>query len=440
MNKLLKTIVAVMSLCAVVFLLGTTAKAAEEDYEYTVENGEACITAYLGSDTEVVIPAELGGYPVTSIGEYAFYACLDILSIRVPATVTTIHDYAFATCWCMTEIELPAGLTSIGVGAFYYCLDLPSITIPSGVTELPDHAFTMCFALNEVNLPSTMTSIGVSAFEYCTGLTEFAIPEGVTTIGTDAFINCSSLKAVEISPDVTEIGAYAFGYSKSPDGTYTLNEFTITGHNCSAAEAYAEEHGIPFISNGGPVKPVQVTGVRAVYEDGAIKLTWDDCGAKYYKVSRSDGRSGYQNLTYKATADGWVDENLVTAQLYFYRITGYFEDVNGGLISGDVSVATAAVATDTAPDKVTNVTATVTDGTVVLDWDAAAGSRYYKISRASGATGKYYTMKFNVEDTTYTDAAVSRGTYRYKVVGYYKDVDGGWVYGELCDTLYVTVQ
>lgn len=440
MKQIFKNLIGVMAIC-VVMLLGTaTAKADVEGYDYEVENGEVCITGYYGEETAVVIPSEIEGYPVTSIGEYAFYACLDITSVEIPATVKTIGSNAFATCWDMTDIVIPPSVTEIGEGAFYYCMSLKSVTIPASVTKLPDNAFTMCTELETVNLPDTLTSIGVSAFEYCSALSEIVIPSGVTSIGADAFVNCAGLTAVEIPASVTEIGTHAFGYSKNPSGTYTKNEIEITGNNSSAAETYAVENGFTFVSNGGPAKPVMVTGVRAVYKDGKIQLTWDDCGAVYYKVSRSDGRSGYQNLTYSATAEGWVDENLVPAQLYFYRITGYFKDANGGLISGDISEAAAAVATDSEPEKVVNVTASVRNGAVTLNWDAADGARYYKISRASGATGQYYTMKYNIENTTYTDTSVFNGLYRYKVVGYYKDVDGSWVYGELCDTLYVTVK
>lgn len=443
MTKILKGIITIMSLCAVVLFMGTTAKAAEEDYEYTVENGEACITVYSGTDTDVVIPAELGGYPVTSIGDYAFYACMDILSISVPATVTSLGEYAFATCWSMTEIQLPAGLTSMGAGVFEYCLDLQSVTIPSGVTELPDNAFTMCGNLVTVELPSAMTSIGAYAFEYCTALSEITIPESVTAIGTDAFVNCDALTAVEIPATVTEIGEYAFGYSKSPSGDHTLNEdFTITGVITSAAEEYATANGITFIATGDIVKPVQVTGVRAVYEDGVIKLTWDDCGAKQYRVMRFDGiTSGYTTLTFRATAEGYVDSDLIEAHRYFYRIVGYFEDINGDLASGEVSVAAAVVATDKEPGKVTTLTASVVDGAVTLDWEAPEGVRYYKVVRAPEFSGGYYScLQYNVTDTTYTDTTASPGQYRYKVVGYYKDVDGSWVYGGFSTAMFVTIE
>ncbi len=443
MSKILKGILGLMSLCAVVLCMGTSAKAAEEDYDYTVENGEVCINGYYGTDTDVVIPAELEGYPVTSIGEYAFYACMDILTITVPGGVTEIKDYAFATCWSMTEILLPAGLKSIGTGVFEYCTDLQSITIPSGITEIPANAFTMCGLLTAVSLPEGITGIGANAFEYCTALEEITIPASVTSIGTDAFVNCDKLTAVEIPASVTEIGDYAFGYEKSPSGEHVLTgAFTITGVVGTAADTYASANKITFEATGDIVRPVQVTGVRAVYEDGVVKLTWDDCGANRYRVMRFDGiNPGYTTLTFRATAEGYTDSDLIEAHRYFYRIVGYFEDINGNLVSGSVSVAAAVVATDKEPGKVTTLTAAVTDGAVTLDWEAPEGVRYYKVVRAPEFSGGYYScLQYNVTDTTYTDTTASPGQYRYKVVGYYKDVDGSWVYGGFSTAMFVTIE
>jgi len=42
------------------------------EFEYNIEDGKVCITKYLGSSKEVVIPKEIEGYPVTGIGDGAF--------------------------------------------------------------------------------------------------------------------------------------------------------------------------------------------------------------------------------------------------------------------------------------------------------------------------------------------------------------------------------
>ena len=118
---------------------------------------------------------------------------------------------------------------------------------------------------------------------------------------------------------------------------------------------------------------------------------------------------------------------------------GYFKDADGNLVMGEQSDAAGVVAADGLPEKITNVKATISGSNVTLIWDQAEHARYYKVSRAAGATGKYYSMKYNIETTTYSESSVAANSYRYKVAGYYKDVDSSWVYGELSDTLYVTI-
>lgn len=49
------------------------------DYEYTIENNEATISKYIGEGTTLVIPSEIDGIKVTSIGEDAFRGCAGFL-------------------------------------------------------------------------------------------------------------------------------------------------------------------------------------------------------------------------------------------------------------------------------------------------------------------------------------------------------------------------
>lgn len=66
------------------------------DYTYTVsDDREVTITSYNGNDANLLLPDTLGGYPVTTIGDNAFYQCYSLISVTIPNGVTSIGDGAF---------------------------------------------------------------------------------------------------------------------------------------------------------------------------------------------------------------------------------------------------------------------------------------------------------------------------------------------------------
>ncbi len=183
----------------------------------------------------VTIPSSLDGYPVTSIGDYAFFCCDYLTSVTIPNSVTSIGDYAFDGCMCLRSVEMgnsvisigdeafsgcrgltnvtiPNSVTSIGDEAFYQCRYLTSVVIGNSVTNIGDYAFYNCPELTSVEMGNSIISIGDSAFRLCTSLTSITIPDSVTSIGDYAFYNCRGLglTSVTIPNSVTSIGAYAF--------------------------------------------------------------------------------------------------------------------------------------------------------------------------------------------------------------------------------------
>lgn len=188
-----------------------TYAAIEDDYTYTVSNGETTIISYTGEDSAVSIPATLGGYPVTVLqGEYYEDDWGDecynsvfgsgIVSVTIPDSVTTIGDSAFMDCYNLTSVTMPDSVTIIGNSAFAYCEGLTSVNIPDSVTYIGEYAFGYCLNLTEivVDAGNTMYSSDMSGALYnkdktelllvpCGYLGDFRIPASVTKISASAF-------------------------------------------------------------------------------------------------------------------------------------------------------------------------------------------------------------------------------------------------------------
>ena len=184
----------------------------------------------------ITIPSTLGGYPVTSIGDYAFYRCAGLMQVIIPDGVTDIGFSAFYKCEKLDKIDLPSSLRSIDAGLFWGCRALTSISIPAGVVSIGSSAFAYCSALttitvdpenrhymatgnclytkdggslllyrgnsSKVEIPASVLNIGGAAFSTC-GFVTIEIPLGVTNIGVRAFAQCSKLTAVTIPKSVT---------------------------------------------------------------------------------------------------------------------------------------------------------------------------------------------------------------------------------------------
>ena len=221
-------------------------------------HGQAVPTSTIGA---IAIPSSLGGYPVRSIGEWAFYDCCSLTSVTIPDSVTSIGDEAFSGCSSLTSVTIPDSVTSIGsYYAFRGCSSLTSVTIPQSVcsmkisavfpdaytsitnvvvadsvTSLANSAFSGCSSLTSVTIPDGVTSIGDYAFYGCSSLTSVTIPDGVTSIGNYVFSGCSGLTSATIPDSVTSIGDYAFYGCSSltsvtiPDGVTSIGNYVFSG-------------------------------------------------------------------------------------------------------------------------------------------------------------------------------------------------------------------
>lgn len=66
---------------------------------------------------------------ITTIGEWAFYACTGLKKAEIPIGETTIiEDWAYLNCDELSRVTIPKNITYIGEGAFYGCDKLTAIS------------------------------------------------------------------------------------------------------------------------------------------------------------------------------------------------------------------------------------------------------------------------------------------------------------------------
>jgi PKD repeat protein len=220
---------------------------------YTITNGTITIDTYLGSGGAVIIPSEIDGLPVTSIGEYAFEVCQSL-----------------------TGVTIPNGVTSIGEDAFYFCTNLASVTIPNSVTSIGGSAFSLT-GLTSVTIPSS-ASIGDFAFYGCTNLTSLTIQNGVIGIGEAAFEYCTSLTSVSI-PSSASISYYGFQFCTNLTNVFIQGNapgavFEVFGGDNKATFYYLQGTtgwGSPF--EGDPAIELTAISITANPTNGTVPIT-----------------------------------------------------------------------------------------------------------------------------------------------------------------------
>ena len=105
---------------------------------YGIKDGAATVATQPKNIKEAIIKESITykniSYPVTSIGERAFYNCDSLASVTIGDSVKNIGDYAFYGCTSLTSIEIPNSVTSIGWATFSDCT---SLTIYCEATSKP---------------------------------------------------------------------------------------------------------------------------------------------------------------------------------------------------------------------------------------------------------------------------------------------------------------
>lgn len=229
---------------AVVTKTYTRAKDSEEDLYDINKSGN--ITAYFGTQTDIVIPDTVHGQPVRGIAARAFKGNTFLRSVTLPDTVASIGSSAFADCTALQSVQgagvrqISSGafqnsavcecafpnVTAIGSRVFSGCRNLAAVDFPK-IDTVDSYAFEntavrdfssdtlqrigmFAFrgsAIETVSLPM-LTALSTSAFANCASLRSFCAPR-LQTLPVSTFENCIALQTLDL-PEVVSAASRSF--------------------------------------------------------------------------------------------------------------------------------------------------------------------------------------------------------------------------------------
>lgn len=133
------------------------------------------------------------------------------------------------------DYQIPDGTVSVGDYAFYYCVNVSSITVPGSVRSLGEGTFGNCSSLTKAVLNEGLEEIGEYAFQISSGIRDLIIPASVKSVGKNGLRLSSGCRIRVLSTD-TVWADDAFRDSA-----------LIAGKKDSTLQKYAEDRGCTFV-------------------------------------------------------------------------------------------------------------------------------------------------------------------------------------------------
>ena len=284
--------------------------------------------------------------------------------------------------------------------------------------EITQYAFMdKCNTVNLI-IPKNVKSIGAYSFRRCYSIKSLTIPANIITIGDGAFVGSPQLKTVTIPSTVTSIGSLAFGYNFNEDTQeYTkVQGFTIICEKGTAAEAYAIENGIKYVTKPSKVSKFKVSNKTA----NSITLKWNkDNSANGYIIKQYNKGKwvNIKKITNKSTTSYKVT-GLSATTTYKFRIVAYNKVGTTYMYSKTASSVTGT----TNPKAVTKLkSAKTTKNSIKLSWGRNKNVNGYVIEMKKGK--KWVQVKKITKNSTvtYTQTKLSKKTeYSFRIKAYKK--------------------
>lgn len=188
-----------------------------ENFEFDPETG--LISAYIGTDVDVVVPREIDGVTVVGFANYnAFDSCHDytdssvetnrtewvhLRTLVLPETIKELPDMMLAYCQQLETFVCYAPLESTGGNQFMLCRSLNNVIFVNGVREIGSYAFDSAGPLSNLYFGEHLMKIGQQAFNFA-GLTSFVADAESVEYG--AFTECQNLTSLHFTGKTKNFG------------------------------------------------------------------------------------------------------------------------------------------------------------------------------------------------------------------------------------------
>ncbi len=190
---------------------------AAENFDFDPETG--LISAYTGTDVDVVVPREIDGVTVVGFANYnAFDVCHDytdssvetnrtewvrLRTLVLPETIRELPDMMLGYCQQLETFVCYAPLESTGSSQFMLCRSLNNVIFVNGVRRIDNYAFDSAGPLGNLYFGEHLISIGQQAFGF-SGLKTFVADAESVEYG--AFAECQSLTSLHFTDKVKMFG------------------------------------------------------------------------------------------------------------------------------------------------------------------------------------------------------------------------------------------
>ncbi|MDY3763528.1 MAG: leucine-rich repeat domain-containing protein, partial [Candidatus Ventricola sp.] len=188
-----------------------------ENFEFDPDTG--LISAYIGTDVDVVVPREIDGVTVVGFANYnAFDSCHDytdssvetnrtewvrLRTLVLPETIKELPDMMLAYCQQLETFVCYAPLESTGGNQFMLCRSLNNVIFVNGVREIGNYAFDSAGPLGNLYFGEHLAKIGQQAFNFA-GLTSFVADAESVEYG--AFTECKNLTSLHFTGKMKSFG------------------------------------------------------------------------------------------------------------------------------------------------------------------------------------------------------------------------------------------